>query len=193
MVKVDTIEELPLTKLNVKILIFFAILKGHNWRRYALITPYVLLTVSDILDIYYNDEPIDAVMRKVYMTMLFFNAIIRAIYTCWRRFDYEDFLEYLRQLYNELQDCKEAKIHEFLAEAAKVGTQFTKINLAAGSFAYFGFIVYPLFTAGRGKCDCRDQSDLLYINFFLYFQTGPLAYLFHLWTNFLHPGIKLCT
>lgn len=96
-------EDVPMLTSSLRIMKFWGFLLEHNWRRYASLIPYVLLNVTQFMEIYVSTEPIDAIIRNAYIAVLFFNSTLRGVVLCLNRFGFEKFMEKLQVLYNELR------------------------------------------------------------------------------------------
>lgn len=96
---IPTVEDVPLYNNSLRIMKFWSFLLRHNWRRYFSLTPYVILTSSQFVDIFCSTESMDAIIRNAYLAVLFFNTTLRGIVVCIYRTKYEEFLERIRLLY----------------------------------------------------------------------------------------------
>ena len=101
--ELKTIEDVPIFATSLRIMKFWAFLLAHNWRRYASLIPYALLTTTQFMEIYFSTEPVDAIIRNAYIAVLFFNSTLRGVVLCLNRFGFEHVMETVRLLYIELK------------------------------------------------------------------------------------------
>lgn len=100
--QLKSIVDVPLYNTNLRIMKFWSFLLQHNWRRYSCLIPYIMINTTQFLDVYFSSEPIDAIVRNAYIAVLFFNTILRAVILCIYRFEYENFMDFIRILYIDL-------------------------------------------------------------------------------------------
>ncbi|XP_013117463.1 odorant receptor 30a [Stomoxys calcitrans] len=144
-----TIEDVPLLSTNLRIMKFWSFLLQHNWRRYSCLIPYIMINTTQFLDICFSTEPIDAIVRNAYIAVLFFNTILRAVLLCVNRFEYEQFMENIRQLYIELMNSEDKALRKMLQECTMTSRFISKINLLMGFTSCIGFVIYPLFATSK--------------------------------------------
>ncbi|XP_013117462.2 odorant receptor 30a-like [Stomoxys calcitrans] len=144
-----TIEDVPLYNNSLRIMKFWSLLLRHNWRRYANLIPYILITMSQFVDIYFSKEPMDAMIRNAYLAVLFFNTTFRAVVLCANRFEFEEFLERVRLLYNDLMKFEDIWVRKKLQEITLAANSISKVNLVMGTCSVISFLMYPLFATTK--------------------------------------------
>ncbi|CAD7077201.1 unnamed protein product [Hermetia illucens] len=145
------IEDVPIISINVKILKFWSFILVHNWRRYISIIPAMIMNVAQFLDMYFTTEPIDSIARNFYFVVLWFIAVMRALYLTANRRKFEVFMENLEYMYHEIKRDGEKPIVNLLNEVTNNARRISKFNLAFAAFVSTGFVLYPLFTGDRGN------------------------------------------
>ncbi|XP_037926494.1 odorant receptor 49b-like [Hermetia illucens] len=143
------IEDVPIISINVKILKFWSFILVHNWRRYISIIPAMIMNVAQFLDMYFTTEPIDSIARNFYFVVLWFIAVMRALYLTANRRKFEVFMENLEYMYHEIKRDGEKPIVNLLNEVTNNARRISKFNLAFAAFVSTGFVLYPLFTGDR--------------------------------------------
>ncbi|XP_073823823.1 odorant receptor 30a-like [Musca autumnalis] len=147
--KIRSIEDVPLLSTNLRIMKFWSFLLDHNWRRYFALIPYIFINTTQFLDIYFSKEPIDVIVRNAYVAVLFFDAIVRAVLVCFNRFEYEEFMEKIQVLYDDLVDSEDAILRKMLRECTVASRFISKVNLIMGCSSSVAFNMYPLFATTR--------------------------------------------
>lgn len=94
--------EMPIFGNTLKLMKFWSYLFVHNWRRYVAMTPYTLINLTQYVDIYLSTEPLDFIIRNVYLAVLFTNTVVRGVLLCVQRGQYERFLELIKVYYLQL-------------------------------------------------------------------------------------------
>ncbi|XP_037926921.1 odorant receptor 30a-like [Hermetia illucens] len=143
------IEDLPIISINVKILKFWSFILVHNWRRYISLIPSIFLNITQFLDMYFSNEPIDSIIRNVYFLVLWFNTVIRALFLIANRRKFEIFMENLEYMYYEIKKDGEKPIVSLLDEMTKTARRLSIFNLFLGVLVSTGFVLYPLFSNER--------------------------------------------
>ncbi|XP_034474277.1 odorant receptor 30a [Drosophila innubila] len=142
-------EEMPIFGSTLKLMKFWSYLFVHNWRRYVAMIPYLLINVTQYVDIYLSTESLDFTIRNVYLTVLFTNTLVRGILLSLYRGHYEQFLELLKGYYLQLLNSTDKHIQELLAEATRLSHSIGRINLLMGTCTCIGFVTYPIFGSER--------------------------------------------
>ncbi|TDG38548.1 hypothetical protein AWZ03_015030, partial [Drosophila navojoa] len=94
--------DMPIFGVTLRLMKFWSYLFVHNWRRYLALTPFVLINLTQYVDIYLSSERLDFIIRNIYLTVLFTNTILRGVLLCVQRGRYERFLELLKVYYIQL-------------------------------------------------------------------------------------------
>lgn len=94
--------EMPIFGNTLKLMKFWSYLFVHNWRRYVAMTPFTLINLTQYVDIYLSTEPLDFIIRNVYLAVLFTNTVVRGVLLCVQRGQYERFLELIKAYYLQL-------------------------------------------------------------------------------------------
>ncbi|XP_075153106.1 odorant receptor 30a-like [Haematobia irritans] len=144
-----TIEDVPLYGNSLQIMKFWSFLLRHNWRRYCSLIPYILITISQFVDIFISTEAMDALIRNAYLAVLFFNTTLRALVVCANRSQFEEFLERIRLLYIELMQSDDQWVRRKLQETTLAANSIAKINLVMGICSVISFLLYPIFATTK--------------------------------------------
>lgn len=64
--------------------------------------PYMIINSTQYVDIYLSTEPLDFIIRNVYLAVLFTNTVVRGVLLCVQRASYEKFIEMLKSYYIQL-------------------------------------------------------------------------------------------
>lgn len=94
--------EMPIFGSTLKLMKFWSYLFVHNWRRYVAMIPFLLINVTQYVDIYLSNESLAFIIRNVYVTVLFTNTLVRGTLLSLYRGQYEQFLELLKGYYLQL-------------------------------------------------------------------------------------------
>ncbi|KAH8394244.1 hypothetical protein KR215_010224 [Drosophila sulfurigaster] len=156
--------EMPIFGNTLKLMKFWSYLYVHNWRRYVAMTPYVLTNVTQYFDIYLSTEPLDFIIRNVYLAVLFTNTIVRGVLLILHRKQYEGFLELLKSYYLQLLNSTDKHITQLVLETTRLSNSIGRINLLMGTCSCIGFVTYPIFGTERGK-QTLDSCCLFYWQF----------------------------
>lgn len=97
----DTVN-MPIFGNTLKLMKFWSYLFVHNWRRYMAMAPYMIINSTQYVDIYLSTEPLDFIIRNVYLAVLFTNTVVRGVLLCVQRSSYEKFIEMLKSYYIQL-------------------------------------------------------------------------------------------
>ncbi|XP_062142079.1 odorant receptor 30a [Drosophila sulfurigaster albostrigata] len=141
--------EMPIFGNTLKLMKFWSYLYVHNWRRYVAMTPYVLTNVTQYFDIYLSTEPLDFIIRNVYLAVLFTNTIVRGVLLILHRKQYEGFLELLKSYYLQLLKSTDKHIAQLVLETTRLSNSIGRINLLMGTCSCIGFVTYPIFGTER--------------------------------------------
>ncbi|XP_073821875.1 odorant receptor 30a-like isoform X2 [Musca autumnalis] len=147
--KIRSIEDVPLLSTNLRIMKFWSFLLEHNWRRYFALIPYICLITTQLLDIYFSTEPIDVIVRNAYVALMFFDGTVRAVLLCVKRFEYEEFMEKIQVLHDDLMDSEDAILRKMLRECTVASRFISKVNFIMGCASSVAFNMYPLFTTKK--------------------------------------------
>ncbi|XP_073821877.1 odorant receptor 30a-like isoform X3 [Musca autumnalis] len=150
--KIRSIEDVPLLSTNLRIMKFWSFLLEHNWRRYFALIPYICLITTQLLDIYFSTEPIDVIVRNAYVALMFFDGTVRAVLLCVKRFEYEEFMEKIQVLHDDLMDSEDAILRKMLRECTVASRFISKVNFIMGCASSVAFNMYPLFTTKKAGC-----------------------------------------
>ncbi|XP_037959248.1 odorant receptor 30a [Teleopsis dalmanni] len=146
---IESIEDVPILSTTLRIMKFWSFLIVHNWRRYVCLTPYILMNITQFLDLYYTTEPIVNVIRNAYITVLCFNTILRALLLCLHRYRYEQFMAKLKNYYVQLMCMNDTFVNSEIKNTIQAAKVFTRINLLMGILACIGFVTYPIFSTSK--------------------------------------------
>ncbi|EDV99037.1 odorant receptor 30a [Drosophila grimshawi] len=141
--------DMPIFGSTLKLMRFWSYLFVHNWRRYVALLPYALINVPQYVDIYLSTEPLDFIIRNVYLAVLFTNTIVRGILLCVHRKRYEQFLELLKVYYLQLLNSTDEHIGQLVSETTRLSISIGRINLLMGTCTCIGFVTYPIFGSER--------------------------------------------
>ncbi|EDW75684.1 uncharacterized protein Dwil_GK15067 [Drosophila willistoni] len=148
-VKTMATVEMPIFGNTLKLMKFWSYLYVHNWRRYVAMTPYTLINITQYVDIYLSTEPLDFVIRNVYLAVLFTNTVVRGVLLCVQRGSYERFIAIIKDYYIELLQSTDPHIDQLVKEATRLSITIGRINLLMGTCTCIGFVTYPLFGSER--------------------------------------------
>lgn len=148
---IANIEDVPLFSIDVKILKFWSLLIENNYRQYFAYLPYMLLNILQIMGLYHSEETAHIFIRNSYVAILIFNTHFRAMLLNMKRQRFNEFLKYLRVLYEELMLSQDLDIKVILKDYTDLGRKLSKINLIMGSLTCLGFSISPLVAKERGK------------------------------------------
>ncbi|XP_034099964.1 odorant receptor 30a [Drosophila albomicans] len=141
--------EMPIFGNTLKLMKFWSYLYVHNWRRYVAMTPYVLTNITQYFDVYLSTEPLDFIIRNVYLAVLFTNTIVRGVLLILHRKQYEGFLELLKSYYLQLLNSTDKHIAQLVLETTRLSNSIGRINLLMGTCSCIGFVTYPIFGTER--------------------------------------------
>ncbi|XP_030377828.1 odorant receptor 30a [Scaptodrosophila lebanonensis] len=141
--------DMPIFGITLKLIKFWSYLFVHNWRRYMALTPFLLINWTQFVDIYLSTEPLDFILRNVYLTVLFSNTILRGVLLSVQRGRYERFLELLKGYYVQLLQSADAQIAQLVHETTRLSLSIGRINLLMGTCTCIGFVTYPIFGSER--------------------------------------------
>ncbi|KAH8378206.1 hypothetical protein KR093_010023 [Drosophila rubida] len=141
--------EMPIFGNTLKLMKFWSYLFVHNWRRYVAMTPFVLTNVTQYVDIYLSTEPLDFIIRNVYLAVLFTNTVVRGVLLIIHRQEYEAFLELLKSYYLQLLHSADRQIGQLLLDTTRLSNSIGRINLLMGTCSCIGFVTYPIFGSER--------------------------------------------
>ncbi|KAH8273928.1 hypothetical protein KR044_003919 [Drosophila immigrans] len=141
--------EMPIFGNTLKLMKFWSYLFVHNWRRYMAMIPYVLTNITQYVDIYLSTEPLDFIIRNVYLAVLFTNTIVRGVLLILQREEYEGFLELIKSYYLQLLNSTDKQIKQLLLETTRLSNSIGRINLLMGTCTCIGFVTYPIFGSER--------------------------------------------
>lgn len=166
------IEDCPIINVNVKVWKFWSWILRHNYMRYISVVPVTILNFFQFTDLYSAWGNIGKVIINAYFAVLYFNAVVSIrqnkfkfyIFLCYIYFldiqvralvliiyrkKYENFLQKIAQVYEEIANEKDDEIQTVLTNYTKRGRIFSIFNLGLGAFISTCFVVYPLLTGTR--------------------------------------------
>ncbi|KAH8400563.1 hypothetical protein KR222_006813 [Zaprionus bogoriensis] len=155
--------EMPLFGNTLKLMKFWSYLFVHNWRRYVAMTPYSLINLTQYVDIYLSTEPLDFIIRNVYLAVLFTNTVVRGVLLCVQRGQYERFLELIKVYYLQLLNSSDKQIVQLVAETTRLSNSIGRINLLMGTCTCIGFVTYPIFGSERGKPSPQSYCSMQFL------------------------------
>ncbi|XP_017095475.3 odorant receptor 30a [Drosophila bipectinata] len=144
----DTVN-MPLFGNTLKLMKFWSYLFVHNWRRYMAMAPYMIINSTQYVDIYLSTEPLDFIIRNVYLAVLFTNTVVRGVLLCVQRSSYEKFIEVLKSYYIQLLESDDPVIANLVEETTRMSNFIGRINLMMGTCTCIGFVTYPIFGSER--------------------------------------------
>ncbi|KAH8260404.1 hypothetical protein KR026_011034 [Drosophila bipectinata] len=144
----DTVN-MPLFGNTLKLMKFWSYLFVHNWRRYMAMAPYMIINSTQYVDIYLSTEPLDFIIRNVYLAVLFTNTVVRGVLLCVQRSSYEKFIEVLKSYYIQLLESDDPVIATLVEETTRMSNFIGRINLMMGTCTCIGFVTYPIFGSER--------------------------------------------
>ncbi|KAH8329346.1 hypothetical protein KR074_008263 [Drosophila pseudoananassae] len=144
----DTVN-MPLFGNTLKLMKFWSYLFVHNWRRYMAMAPYMIINSTQYVDIYLSTEPLDFIIRNVYLAVLFTNTVVRGVLLCVQRSSYEKFIEILKSYYIQLLESDDPVIANLVEETTRMSNFIGRINLMMGTCTCIGFVTYPIFGSER--------------------------------------------
>ncbi|EDV32989.1 uncharacterized protein Dana_GF22708 [Drosophila ananassae] len=144
----DTVN-MPIFGNTLKLMKFWSYLFVHNWRRYMAMAPYMIINSTQYVDIYLSTEPLDFIIRNVYLAVLFTNTVVRGVLLCVQRASYEKFIEMLKSYYIQLLESDDPFIINLVEETTRMSNFIGRINLMMGTCTCIGFVTYPLFGSER--------------------------------------------
>ncbi|XP_073821878.1 odorant receptor 30a-like isoform X4 [Musca autumnalis] len=160
--KIRSIEDVPLLSTNLRIMKFWSFLLEHNWRRYFALIPYICLITTQLLDIYFSTEPIDVIVRNAYVALMFFDGTVRAVLLCVKRFEYEEFMEKIQVLHDDLMDSEDAILRKMLRECTVASRFISKVNFIMGCASSVAFNMYPLFTTKKDVSNEKAREVIVW-------------------------------
>ncbi|XP_058974337.1 odorant receptor 30a-like [Musca domestica] len=146
---IETIEDVPLYNNSLRIMKFWSFLLRHDWRRYLSLIPYIILTSSQFVDLFFSTEPMDAIIRNAYLAVLFFNTTLRGIAVCIHQSRYEDFLERIRVLYIDMMQSEDQWVRQELQAITLAANNISRVNLVMGTCSVISFLIYPIFATTK--------------------------------------------
>ncbi|XP_058449441.1 odorant receptor Or2-like [Malaya genurostris] len=140
----------PIISINIRVWHFWSFVLKHDFMRYISIIPVGVMNGFMFADLYRAWGNIDEVIINAFFAVLWFNAVLRTLILLYKRETFELFLMNITTVYEEIQAMKDEYVDEIVRSITKRARMISYANLGLGAFISACYVVYPLFTGGRG-------------------------------------------
>ncbi|XP_058814369.1 odorant receptor Or2-like [Topomyia yanbarensis] len=140
----------PIISINIRVWRFWSFVLKHDAMRYITIIPIGAMNVFMFADLYRAWGNIDEVIINAFFAVLWFNALLRALTLVYNHATFEQFFEDIAIVYKEIESMKDDFIQKMVQSFTKRARTLSYANLGLGAVISACYVIYPLFTAGRG-------------------------------------------
>ncbi|XP_058814370.1 odorant receptor Or2-like [Topomyia yanbarensis] len=140
----------PIIAVNVRVWYFWSFVLKHDAMRYICIVPLGVMNVFMLADLYRAWGNIDEVIINAFFVVLCFNTVLRGLNLIYNRGPLEQFLKDIAIVYKEIEAMEDENIQKMVQSITKRARTLSFANMVLGVVISACYVIYPLFTEGRG-------------------------------------------